>query len=516
MSQEIGIRVKGQWIRSLGQKCLGVYAREDYDVSEDDLDAEVFPDNRYPGTDTVVNQYKRLLLRQNGNDWGNYQNTMCRDAVAQSLLDHCRVKFQKYQPSMLYLNGEFYGLQNIREMNDEEDLSRQYFISEDSLIIMEDNLEEYQEKPYQLIKGKEGEDQVYYDMRNVVLSADTSDPTQLDSIRQLMDLDNFTDYWIGTIYLGKTTSGHNQCYWRVQTPDPNSYRFAHDGRWRWLAFDFDNAMFDETRDDFSFGPYYVYDGLLRQLWKHPAYVKIFVNRFADLMNSSFLPQRMLDRIDSVQQLIAPVMPYHIARWSTPTSMSDWQDGIDVMRQFSQQRPPSVKEQIKSRFGLSTYYPLTVDISEVNAGYIRVNSLMIDKQLPGVDTSRVYPWTGDYFSGVPVSVTAYPMPGYVFDHWKETGETSAAISIDTTMGVTRTAVFKSLKQEVAYTSAYPNPAHVGEQVVLDHPCEYYLYSVDGKEFRHELNSRLLSTYDLPAGLYLLRIVDGPVERLTIIR
>ncbi len=517
LAQEIGIRVKGQWIRSLGQKCLGIYAREDYDAAENDLNYEVFSDNYYPGTDTVINEYKRLLLRQNGNDWGNDQNTMCRDAVAQSLFDHCNVKYQAYEPSMLYVNGEFWGLQNVREVNDEEDLSRNYFIPEDSLIIMEDNLDQYTEKPFQLVKGNPGEDQDFFDLQQFVFSADKSSTSFLDAVNQRMDLDNFTDYWVGTIYLGKTTVAHNQTYWRVRTPDPNSGHFGHDGRWRWLAFDFDNAFFYDTLNNFQVAAYLVHDDLLIHLWESQYYKSQFVNRFCDLANSSFSPARIKQRIDEVQNRISPVMPYHIARWSTPLSMQEWQLGMDAMRSFGQTRPAYVFDQMISQFNLPSHYELQLDVSNDSAGYIRVNSIVINRDLPGVDTTDVYPWLGTYFSSVPVTITAYAQPGYVFDHWKETRETMQTIMVDSNQDVARTAVFRTVLDPASeYVNVYPNPVKVGQSVTLNMPYEFYVYSADGKICLHQQNSRQFSTSNLAAGVYFIQIVGGRVERLVVTR
>jgi len=518
LSQEIGIRVKGQWIRSLGQKCLGLYAREDYDVNEDDFDYAIFPNNNKPGTDTIIDEYKRLLLRQNGNDWGSNTNTMCRDALAQSLLDHCNVKYQAYQPAMVYLNGEFWGLSNLREMNDEEDISRNYNIEEDSLVIMEDNLDKTAETPFLLMKGNPGDDQSFFNMRNFVWFCDKSTDAALDSINRMMDVDNFTDYWIGTIYLGKTTSAHNQMYWRIRTPEGlNASQLGHDGRWRWTAFDFDNAMFWDTLDNFNVAPYYVYDDILIHLWEFEGYRKQFVNRFCDVVNSSFVPERVAQRIDEYESRIAPAMQWHIDRWRTPRSIADWQSGMNDMRQYAYDRPVHAFAHMQQKFSLPGSYNLTLDISQEGAGYIGVNSLLIKEDLPGVDSVQLYPWNGTYFTSVPVTITAYPLPGYIFDHWMETGDTLSQITVDAAFDTVRTAVFRrEVDPKLPYVSVYPNPVQWGETVRLDHHCEFYVYAADGRECMHELDDMQFSTVKLVPGCYYIRIIGGPVERLVVTR
>jgi hypothetical protein len=409
-------------------------------------------------------------------------------------------------------------LHNIREVNDEEDISRNYNITEDSLVIMEDNLDKTAETPFLLMKGNPGDDQSFFSMRDYVWYCDKSTDAPLDSIDKMMDVDNFTDYWIGTIYLGKTTSAHNQMYWRIRTPEGlNTSQLGHDGRWRWTAFDFDNAMFWDTLDNFNVAPYYVYDDILIHLWEFEGYRKRFVDRFCDLVNSSFVPDRIVQRIDEFQDRIAPAMQYHIDRWRTPRSIADWEVGMDGMRDYAHNRPAHALTHMQQKFALPGSYNLTLNISEQGAGYVGVNSLLIKEDLPGVDSLNLYPWTGTYFTSVPVTITAYPLPGYVFDHWLETGDTLAKIIVDAATSINRTAVFSKENQpEPTFVALYPNPVKWGESVRLNQSCEFYIYSSDGRECMHEQNAVEFSTVKLSPGSYYIRIVGGAVDRLIVVR
>ncbi|MFM2208148.1 MAG: hypothetical protein RL213_2123, partial [Bacteroidota bacterium] len=513
LSQEIGIRVKGQFIRALGQKPLGLYAKKVYDAAEDDFRYEVFPDNLQPGTGTVMKEYKRLLLRQNGEQWSTWENTMCQDALAQSLLDHCNVKTQAYRPSLVYLNGEFWGIHNIREMIDEENLSRLYDLHEDSIIIMEDNLDGFTETPFQLTHGRTGDDQSFMDLRNYLFAQNMNDSARLAYVGERMDLDNFTDYWIATIYLGKVNSAHNQAYWRTRTPDSLAFsRLGHDGRWRWLAFDFDNAFNYLPLDNFQYAVLLVHDDILIHLFENESYVKTFVNRYCDLVNSSFKPSHVLGKIDGFRDMLEPVIPYQIARWGRPLSMSRWYYGLDLFRQYAIGRPAVALDHVRQQFNLPSKYNLTVDVSIVRSGYIRVNSLLINEALPGVD-SMVYPWSGTYFTSVPVTVSAYPMPGYEFSHWLETGDTLPTITVDAASDITRTAVFRSLIPE-APGYIFPNPVRAGQEVHLRGTCDFTVLTSDGKLVLDAKDKDSFSTSGLPAGVYILRVTGQKSDRLVV--
>lgn len=47
--------------------------------------------------------------------------------------------------------------------------------------------------------------------------------------------------------------------------------------------------------------------------------------------------------------------------------------------------------------------------------MRINTIGLEGSTPGVP-EQPYPWTGSYFRGVPLTVSARPAPGYRFVHW----------------------------------------------------------------------------------------------------
>ncbi|TVR84891.1 MAG: hypothetical protein EA412_00065, partial [Chitinophagaceae bacterium] len=88
LSQGVGIRIHGGYSRNFPQKSLRVYARNLY--GENSLD--------YPFFDEIPDDsFRRIILRNSGNDWNM---TMFRDAVAQSLVSHFNMDVQATQPTI--------------------------------------------------------------------------------------------------------------------------------------------------------------------------------------------------------------------------------------------------------------------------------------------------------------------------------------------------------------------------------------------------------------------------------
>jgi hypothetical protein len=104
VSQLMGVRNHGAWSRGAAQKTLRFYAREEYGDSQ--VRAALFPGQ----TDSA---FKRFLLRNSGNDWSS---TGFRDAMMHQVFRPlARCDTQDYEPVVVYVDGEYWGLQNLRE-----------------------------------------------------------------------------------------------------------------------------------------------------------------------------------------------------------------------------------------------------------------------------------------------------------------------------------------------------------------------------------------------------------------
>ena len=88
--------------------------------------------------------------------------------------------------------------------------------------------------------------------------------------------------------------------------------------------------------------------------------------------------------------------------------------------------------------------LPIYVSDAAQGFVRVNRTDITAATQGVNALSPYPWSGVYFAGVPVTVTAAALPGYVFSHWSGPAgidPQSATQTLSLTGAVTLTAHFE---------------------------------------------------------------------------
>ncbi|MCK5077525.1 MAG: CotH kinase family protein, partial [Calditrichia bacterium] len=232
-------------------------------------------------------------------------------------------------------------------------------------------------------------------------------------VKTLMEVDNFISYQVAQIYFDNTDwPGNNIKYWRPKIPE---------GRWRWIIYDTDfgfgiwnesnylnNTLafaLEENGPDWPNPPWSTF--LLRKLLENEEFKFAFINRFADYMNTIFKADMVNDRIDEMQQAVEPEMSAHFSRWGG--SVSDWNNNVNVLRTFANNRVTYLRLHIMNQFGISGLSLVNINVNSIEYGDVQLNSIVPEN----------YPWNGYYFNQVPVTVEAIPKIGYRFSGWTGT-------------------------------------------------------------------------------------------------
>jgi hypothetical protein len=406
-----GFRLQGSGSSANPQKSLRLYFRSDYGKS--DIGYPIFPTGGF-------SNYNRVILRNNGTEFGttfNPQTTYVRDMALQTAVRQMNFPTQLSTPSVVFINGEYWGIHIIYERFDRFYFEQKFGIKEGELDLIE------------IRDGVEEGDGIHYNnMLNFIKNQDVSQPHIYDSINKLMDIDNYIDYQSAEIYFNNIDWPHNNIrHFRKKTNYDSLAPYGQDGRWRWVLYDMDRAAgdgyFANKLSTASTVPH-PYNIILGRLLTNPTFKEKFISRYLDLSNTAFRPDFVNHIVDSIKALLLPEMPEHIRRWrSSPPSINTWNSNISRMTTFINRRPEYSILHLQEKFATDTTFAVNLNVSDTAAGFIKVNTINIERGTAGVSDTP-YPWTGVYLGGVPVRLLPIAKPGYRFVRWEGDTTTTA--------------------------------------------------------------------------------------------
>ncbi len=380
VNKMVGTKILGSCTRNRPLKSLTLISREKY--GENGINYRFFQDKENT-------QFKSLNLRNSGND---FEETMLRDGFMQNLIKgKMDIDYSSYQPTIVFLNGEYWGILNLREKMNEHYVESKYGINSDDISVLENNME--------IVSGSTDH---YYNLINYINSHDLSIQSNFDYVNSQMDVYEYLNYYITNTFIDNEDWPHNNNrFWR----ENNSA-----GRWRWMLYD----------TDYSFGLFDFFNGnnlsdisstdwshdIIRGLMGNQNFKNEFIQRFAAHLNTTFEPNRVVRILDSIAGIIENKMPRHIAKWGYPTSYDpDWLGYIQKMRNYAHDRVPNMTNQILDFFNLTGMYNLHTSISIPNSGRIKLCEVDITNAVEE-----------QYFNNIPIRLEAVPEEGYIFVSW----------------------------------------------------------------------------------------------------
>jgi Leucine-rich repeat (LRR) protein len=436
-----GVRIHGSWSRSHPLKSLRLYARKDYD-RRNYFPYPVFPGAVRRNSHDSITRYKRLLLRSGQSLF----RALLQDAVShEHVRPYVEVDLVRSRPVIHFINGEYWGVKNLRERFDRFYLEANYGIDAENAAILEGPLGFETHMQY----GQPKDRQDFQDLQDFIFNGDMSDAEQYRSVTNRMDIDSFIDYHIVRIYSGDTDGADKHvAMWRVRDGDPDAEVSGVDGRWRFHTWDLDNALLVPESDSMTF---YANDRTPAEQRRiseemleeeadsseimnvyNPRYTRLFVdllqnrefrhrfiNRFADLLNSLYRGEVYAETIEEAASIIEPEIRRHIRRWSYPNSYQYWRSKVEQHVEFVHRRPEIQREHIVRYFEERYSEPegivsVTVELPNTG-GTVRINSITLNSGLPGAEADPV--WKGSYFSEIPVELEAVPDEGFRFAGWE---------------------------------------------------------------------------------------------------
>ena len=396
INQEVDIRIAGGWTRMNGQKSLILNPTKKY--GENKFNYDIFKATK-PGM-----KYKSIMLRNSGND---FDHSMMRDGFMQSLvMKRMNLDCIAYEPAVCFMNGVYYGIQNLRERSDEDFVYSNYGYDEEEIILVESWEMNY--------------DSEFKKLTNYVSNNDIRQNAVYNQVCEMMDMENFMDYFLTEIYLRNTDWPHNNI---------KAWKKKEGGKWRWILYDTDFgyniwgndhthntltwALGEQSNTDPANASWSTQ--LLRRLVLNETFKKRFIDKFAIQISSTFELNRANAILDSLAAKIRTEIVYHKNKWG---SGRDFNTDINIMKGFSANRPNSMMNFIGSRF-LNNPGTAEIRISSNNpkATY-KFNAEIIQDDHINLK----------HFKNQTYTLEANPVPGYTFKQWEIPADSNSQMLI----------------------------------------------------------------------------------------
>lgn len=325
-----GVRPKGRASLANPQKSLTMALRSDY--GQKNITYPFFPESS-------IKTYTTLTLRDSGQD---NRAARMRDSYFQKVAKGLDLDTIDTKPVVVYINGAYYGLGDLDEEQNPDYLASHHNLDPNKIDMIDRN--------GTIISGDNAE---FKHIMSMARTIDTSDDKNFDEFTKYVDADACMDYLIAQIYFGNGDV-INQRFWRAQD---------YSVKWRPLLFDLDWSFRfnDPGRDKFSryfssvslagngaATDMYIFCALKR----NKGWSDKFVERFVQLAETQFSPNRMLSIFDDTVNTMQPEMPLHIARFHTPGSMASWLKQTSSLRAAVAKRQTIALKQLQQFFHVS--------------------------------------------------------------------------------------------------------------------------------------------------------------------
>jgi len=378
-AQKAGIRIAGQSTRSAPKKSFNLYGRAIYD------DKALFPADFFPGM-----ACSRWKLRV-GED--------IKDAFLASLAEDRNVSVQRAEPCVVFLNGEYWGIYDIRERYKEEYLRNHYDVSTDNVWIMDADVAGV---------GDSAAQEAYQAMCAMITECDLSYDDVYEMICESIDVQSLIDYCCINLYVDNrdVSFATNTALWRTIEPEESFYG---DCKWRWMLFDLDDTLHQDDSASWMADNALMNEAVIQSLMANEQFREQFCITFMDIANTTYAYDRVSGELEKWKEIYGKqaVMDHH--RFTgMDYAQSDYDDYIAQIDDFFKGRFHDAMAALAEQFGLEgSLAEVSVGQNIEEGGTVRINTAVLPRT----------GWSGQYFTDYPVVLTAEPEDGYRFAGWR---------------------------------------------------------------------------------------------------
>ncbi len=359
--------------------------------------------------------FQRIILKAAANDNYPFEDggAHIRDSYVHTLSQHAGLEMDErtHRSCVMYVNGEYWGVYDIREKVDDHDFTEHYYNQG------RDDIDYI--KTWGGTWAEYGSANDWDALVDYILANDMTDPVHYNYVDGELNMLSLIDYMILHAHIVSSDwLNWNTSWWRGRDPNGGALKWQY-------------SLWDE---DATFGHYINYTDIpdqspladpcnpeilgnpggqghvpiLNALLENEDFFGLYINRYADLNNLYFNCDYMLPLLDEMTGLIAPEMTRQVNRWGG--SVAEWESNVLELRDFIEERCAIIDTAIVNCYedeGLSGPWEMVIEVDPPGGGFVQANTTI------GIN----YPWVTTYFGGIGVNMTAIPEEDWLFVSWE---------------------------------------------------------------------------------------------------
>jgi gliding motility-associated-like protein len=322
---------------------------------------------------------------------------------------------------LTFVNGQYWGIYELREPFSEDYTDHYYKQPGDSI----DNLAFWGG-----LQIRNGSDTGWVNLYNFVMANSMTNLANYNYVNSKLSFSSIIDYMIYNSYVVNSDFVNwNSAWWRGRATQGSKKK------WRYWMWDMDNVY--DLGENFSgipttgmnadpcayetvftgAGPNQGHPDIIKKLMTNPDFKSLYINRYADLLNTAFKCDSIMDHFNHFKNILTPEMPRHIAKWgSVSNNLAKWNKNMDSLQSKIQQRCSYIEQAIVGCYGVTGPFPITVDVDPPGAGEVKLNTIWLP----------TYIWKGNYFGNVTLTFkeNVIDTAKYQFDYWEFVNHTSS--------------------------------------------------------------------------------------------
>ena len=357
----VELAVSGNGSSGFAMKSLRIYYKGHLNEEggrEGNLDYDLFEGRAKDQHGQVITTFDRLLLRNSGNDCGV---SYIRDAYMQRVCAGLNVDTMASASTLVFINGDFWGVYNIRERYSPEYVESHYGIDKENVAVIESDYSQVHTNhmaDYVVSSGIEGDADSFNAMTAYMRSHNLADPEAYAYVCSQMDIDSFIDMWVTRLFfVARDWPENNIKVWRNRNPeDPSGF----DTKWHFTLLDMDMGLsfYDFTTEHENFFWAITNSGsvcgqMMRDLLKNPDFKEQFILRYYEIINDHLTADYLAAEFEALVAERNPLMPLQDKRWNDSSfSLGAWNNAVSLIRSFVQNRQKIALNHMYSFFGIS--------------------------------------------------------------------------------------------------------------------------------------------------------------------